>query len=147
MTHRYFALSENARLNEEESLWIPRSNWIKVPQEAFEHLLSIFNGYEPEKGETLGILFLNTFNESYDLLIDDEYYLAPPAEIKFQWIASLQLLSRFVEAAESNVIELFLPVPKWYYDNDEYISMIDAVIRFIEESIRLDEPVQTWLDK
>ena len=77
--------------------------------------------------------------------IEGEYYIEASAEIKIQWIEYLDYLLNFILNAKDNIYELFETLPDWYYDNDEYVLMIKALIQIVRESIRLNEPIDKWL--
>lgn len=144
MTYQYFSLSNKANLNKNESIWIGNSTCIRIPDGQLEKLFSLFSRFKNHEAEILQKVFVD-FEDEFEVEIEGEYYIEASAEIKIQWIEYLDYLLNFILNAKDNIYELFETLPDWYYDNDEYVLMIKALIQIVRESIRLNEPIDKWL--
>lgn len=143
MTYQYFSLSNKARLDENESIWVEDSRRIKIPDGQLEKLLSLFARFQNHKAEVLQKVFVD-FEEDFEE-IEGEYYIQASTESKLQWIEYMESLLNFILSSNDNIYELFEILPDWNYDNDEYAFMIKALIQIVRESIRLGEPIDKWL--
>ena len=109
-----------------------------IPREHWTVLLAFAEQIDPQRTSTL-----RSLSRSQNLLADDEVH-APEKDLKAanDFIRHLQSII----ARSASLINVLDGEVAEYFENDEYVRMLEAVAAVLRESLRLGKPFRAWVE-
>lgn len=143
MTCRFLMLSGKAHVDETQSIWMVNDHTVRIPEEELEYLCSVDLKLRDENSPLKSVLV----DLDHTVKIDDDYYIQSTDDRKKHWLNCLEQFHDWILQADRPIWGKLPNPPELDYGNEEYARMIAAIIQILEESIRLEEPIDHWLGK
>lgn len=144
MTYRYLMLSDKSRLDATASIWVVNHYTVRIPEEELDCLCIVDKEFR-DPDSPLKSVFSDL---EYTVEIDgEESAIDSEMTRKEEWIAALEQFQQWILHLDQDLWGLMKNPPELDYSNEEYARMIAAILQIVQESVRLDEPIEHWLGK